>query len=227
MDGDAAVVGRAKRLNVMSLGETRLLAIAGPPTVELDAMADACQAAAAGGVTAVQLRIKDIAAGRLLELTRQLVEALPVPVWVNDRADVALGAGARGVHVGADDVPARAVRSFAGDALRVGVSVGSPAEADAALRAEVDYWSIGSIYATSTKPDAGAPIGATGFQRLAALAPEGMRVIAIGGITAVNAAEVIAAGAQGIAVSAAVFSQPDVEAAARSLRRVVDAALST
>ncbi|MEE8191985.1 MAG: thiamine phosphate synthase [Gemmatimonadales bacterium] len=209
----------------MSLSETRLLAIAGPPIVELGALTDACSAAAAGGVTAVQLRIKDVAAGRLLELTQQLVEALPIPVWVNDRADVALAAGARGVHVGADDVPADAVRRFAGEALRVGVSVGSPAEADAALRADVDYWSIGSIWATSTKPDAGAPIGAAGFRKLAALAPEGMRVIAIGGITAGNAAEIIAAGAQGIAVSSAVFAAPDIEAAARRLRASVDSAL--
>jgi len=210
----------------MSLSETRLLAIAGPPIVELHALTDACSAAAAGGVTAVQLRLKDVAAGRLLELTQQMVEALPVPVWVNDRADVALAAGARGVHVGADDVPADAVRRFAGDALGVGVSVGSPAEAEAALRADVDYWSIGSIYATSTKFDAGAPIGEMGFRKLAALAPEGITVIAIGGITAGNVAEVIAAGAHGIAVSSAVFAAPDIEAAARSLRGAVDSALS-
>jgi thiamine-phosphate pyrophosphorylase len=202
--------------------ELRLLAVAGPPTVETDRLLDACGAAVAGGVTAVQIRIKDAPAGELLELTAQLVAALPVPIWVNDRADVALAAAARGVHVGADDLAPEAIREFAGDKLKIGVSVGSEAEADAALAGAADYWSIGAMFATGTKPDAGAPIGPAGLRRLAARAPAGVPVMAIGGITAANVSEVLAAGAVGVAVSAAVFSAADVERAARELRDAMD-----
>jgi thiamine-phosphate pyrophosphorylase len=210
----------------MTLPEVRLIAIAGPPALELDALPGACGAAAAGGVTAVQVRAKQVPGGRLLALTQQLVALLPIPVWVNDRADVALAAGARGVHLGADDVPASAVRGLAGPRLRIGVSVGSPAEAAAARAADVDYWSIGSIYATRTKPDAGPPIGTDGFRMLAAHAPPQIPVIAIGGITPENAGEILAAGAHGVAVSAAVFAAGNVEHAARALRDAVDAGLT-
>ena len=206
----------------LTLPELRLLAIAGPPTVEPARLLDACGAAVAGGVTAVQLRIKGAAAGELLELALQLVEELPVPVWVNDRADVALAAGARGVHVGADDLAPAAVREFAGDRLKIGVSVGNDAEAEAALAGGADYWSIGAMFATGTKPDAGDPIGPAGLRRLAARAPAGLPVMAIGGIAAQNVSEVIAAGAVGVAVSAAVFSAADVEGAARALREAMD-----
>jgi thiamine-phosphate pyrophosphorylase len=125
--------------------------------------------------------------------------------------------------VGADDVPPDAVRAFAGDELAIGVSVGNPTEADAVLASAVDYWSIGAMYATGTKPDAGTPIGPDGFRQLAALAPEGMPVIAIGGITAARLPDVLRAGAQGVAVSHAVFGRGDVAAAARRLRTVIDA----
>ena len=206
--------------------ELKLLAIAGPPVVEPSRIVDACRAAVEGGVTAVQLRVKHAPAARLLRLAESLRSALTVPLWVNDRADVALAAGASGVHLGADDLPPAAVRALAGDALRVGVSVGTVDEAEAALKSPVHYWSIGSIYATSTKPDAGAPIGTDGFRRLAGRAPEGMPVVAIGGITAENATAVIAAGAVGVAVSGAVFGAGDVQQAARRMRDAVDAALS-
>jgi thiamine-phosphate pyrophosphorylase len=206
--------------------ELRLLAIAGPPVLEPARLVDACRVAVEGGVTAVQLRVKGAPAASLLHLAESLRATLPVPVWVNDRADVALAAGASGVHLGADDLPPAAVRALAGDALLVGVSVGTPEEAEAALRAPAHYWSIGSIYATTTKPDAGAPIGTEGFRRLASLAPEGMPVVAIGGITAENAGDVIAAGAVGVAVSGGVFGAADVRQAARRIRDAIDAALS-
>jgi thiamine-phosphate pyrophosphorylase len=206
--------------------DLRLLAIAGPPVLEPARLVDACRVAVEGGVTAVQLRVKGAPAASLLHLAESLRAALPVPVWVNDRADVALAAGASGVHLGADDLPPAAVRALAGDALQVGVSVGTAEEAEAALRAPVHYWSIGSIYATTTKPDAGAPIGTDGFRRLASLAPEAMPVVAIGGITAENAGEVIAAGAVGVALSGGVFGAGDVRQAARRVRDAIDAALS-
>ena len=205
--------------------ELRLLVIAGPPVVQPTQIVDACRQAVEGGATAVQLRVKQATAADLLHLTESLCAALPVPVWVNDRADVALAAGATGVHLGADDLPPTAVRALAGKTLRVGMSVGTPEEAEAALRGAVDYWSIGAIYATSTKPDAGAPIGTDGFRRLASLAPPGMPVVAIGGIGADNAGEIIRAGAVGVAVSSSVLGVGDVRAAAQRVRDALDEAL--
>lgn len=203
--------------------DLRLLAIAGPPVVALRDIVELSRRAAEGGVTGVQLRIKEAPAVTLLEIATELRAALSIPVWVNDRADVALAAGACGVHVGTGDIPPAAVRAFAGDRLRVGVSVGDRAEATAARAAAVDYWSIGALYATGTKPDAGAPIGTSGFRALAALAPAGMTTIAIGGIGLDHVAEVLAAGAHGVAVSQAIFAAGDVRRAAQALRDVIDA----
>lgn len=186
----------------------------------------AARAAEAGGATAIQVRMKGVAAGPMLALALRLRRALAVPLWVNDRADVAWAAGAHGVHVGADDLPAAAVRAAAPRPCLIGLSVGTPAEAEAALRSGPDYWSVGSVYATPTKPDAGAPIGVSGFRSLAALAPAGMPVMGIGGITAANAGELIHAGARGVAVISAIFAAPDIERAALKLREAVDAAFS-
>jgi thiamine-phosphate pyrophosphorylase len=207
--------------------DLRLLAIAGPPVLDLQHIVEMSRHAADGGVTAVQLRIKGAPAATLLELAEALRESLTIPVWINDRADVALAAGVCGVHVGTDDIPPAAVRAFAGERLQIGVSVGNRAEAAAMREAGADYWSIGALFATGTKPDAGAPIGPTGFRTLAALAPEGMATIAIGGIGLDNVAEVLAAGAHGVAVGQAVFGARDVRRAAQALRDVIDAHRST
>jgi thiamine-phosphate pyrophosphorylase len=185
----------------------------------------AARAAVAGGATAVQLRMKGAGAGSMLALASALRQDLTVPFYLNDRADVAWAAGADGVHLGADDLPADLVRAVAPRPFRIGVSVGTPSEARAARRADPDYWSIGSVYATPTKPDAGAPIGIPGFRALAALAPAGIPVIGIGGVTAGNAGELIGAGARGVAVISAIFGADDLERAARELRDAVDSAL--
>ncbi len=208
------------------LDELRLLAIAGPPLVEPTHVVDACRAAEAGGVTAIQLRVKDATASDLLRWTEELCDALTIPVYVNDRADVELLGNAVGVHVGADDVPPSAVRELAGNALRIGVSVGTPAEVDAALGEDVDYWSIGAVFTTGTKPDAGAPIGLRGFQALARRAPHTMTVLAIGGIQPGNVQDVLGVGAHGVAVGSAVFGAAHVERAARALRTALDSAIS-
>jgi thiamine-phosphate pyrophosphorylase len=181
----------------------------------------AARAAAEGGATAVQVRAKDVPSGALLALVRVLVAALPIPVWVNDRADIAWLAGAAGVHLGQDDLPADHVRAAAPDGCGIGLSVGNASEAGAARAMPVDYWSIGSVYATRHKDDAGAAIGVAGFARLRARAPAGMPVLAIGGITAGNAAAVMAAGAAGVAVIGAVFGADDIAAATRRLRDAI------
>lgn len=205
--------------------DLRLLAIVDPDVLGGRDLVAAARAAEAGGATAIQLRMKRAGAGAMLAVARRLRAELAVPLYLDDRADVAWAARAHGVHVGAEDLPAEALRPVVPRRFRIGVSVGTPAEAAAARRADPEYWSIGSVFATASKPDAGAPIGIRGFRALAALAPPRMPVIGIGGITADNAGELIRAGARGVAVIRAIFAAPDIERAARALRETVDAVL--
>src|SRR2546422_4402955 len=149
---------------------------------------EACRRAVAGGATIVQVRHKGAPAREVAALARALVGALAVPVLVNDRVDVALAAGAAGAHLGPDDPPLDAVRPHVPPGFLLGASVGSPAEADRVRPWPADYWSIGPCYATDTKPDAGSPLGPEGFARLAHLAPAGVPVIGIGGVTAAQPA---------------------------------------
>ena len=181
---------------------------------------DVCRRAVAGGAgaTMVQVRLKDAGARERLRVARTLVSALPVPVLVNDRVDIALAAGAAGAHLGQDDPPLGALRPHVPAGFVLGISVGSPAEAERARAWPADYWSIGPCFATATKPDAGAPLGPEGFAALARLAPAGVPVIAIGGITAATAGALVRAGAAGVAVSGAVCGASEPEAAARALR---------
>jgi thiamine-phosphate pyrophosphorylase len=185
-----------------------------------DGLVARAAAAVRGGATMIQLRLKDADARMLVEVGRSLVTALPgVPVIVNDRADVALGCGAAGVHLGAQDLPVAAVRRMSPPGFIIGASLAADDEIDNAR--EADYVGIGPVYATASKTDAGTAIGVAEFTRLARAA--GRPVVAIGGIDPGNAAEVAAAGADGVAVIRAVMSAPDPEAAARSLRAAIDA----
>jgi len=187
-----------------------------------DAVA-ACRRAVAGGATLVQVRWKEAPAAMVVEVTRALVAALPVGVIVNDRVDVALAAGARGAHLGQDDLPVDAIRPHVPPGFLLGVSVGSAAEAQRAHPWPADYWSVGPCFATATKPDAGSALGRGGWAALARLAPAAIPVVAIGGISAANAASVMAAGAAGVAVAAAVFDTSDPQAATRALRAALAA----
>jgi thiamine-phosphate pyrophosphorylase len=161
----------------------------------------------------IQLRLKDVDARDLVRIARGLVDSVPAPVIVNDRADIALAAGAAGVHVGVDDIPAAALRRVVPADFIIGTSVGSDDEVK--WSAGADYVGIGPVYGTSSKPDAGEAIGIAEFTRLARLAK--LPAVAIGGIDATNCRDTLGAGAHGIAVIRAIFSAPDPEAAARAL----------
>jgi len=182
-----------------------------------------CRSAVQGGATMIQVRWKDGTPAEVLELTRALIAALPVPVLVNDRADVALAAGAAGVHLGWDDVPLGSLRPHVPAGFLLGISVGSADEAAGAALLPADYWSVGPCFATPTKRDAGPALGPDGFGAIARLAPEGMPVIGIGGITAANVRQITDAGASGVAVIGAVLSAPDPESAARGVVAAVRA----
>jgi thiamine-phosphate pyrophosphorylase len=170
-------------------------------------------AAERGGVTSVQLRLKQVEARELARLVRGLVQALTVPVLVDDRPDVALATGAAGIHLGPGDMPVELVRRIAPPGFIIGASVGSEAEARRADAA--DYWGIGPWRDTATKEDAGTGLGAEGFQRLVALA-DGKPCIAIGGVRPQDIPVVMAAGGAGVAVVSGILGVDDVENAARA-----------
>ena len=184
-----------------------------------------CRAAVAGGATLIQVRDKSATPAALTALTRALVAAVSVPVVVNDRVDVALAAGAAGTHLGQDDVPLDVMRAHVPPGFLLGISVGSPEEARRAQPWPADYWSVGPCFVTTTKGDAGRPLGASGWAALARLAPARMPVIGVGGIAADNAALISSAGAAGVAVASAVLGAPDPEAAARRIRAALDTAI--
>jgi thiamine-phosphate pyrophosphorylase len=198
----------------------RLIAITDDLRDGREGLVERAAAAVRGGATMVQLRLKHTDARVLVEVARALIARLPVPVIINDRADIALACAAAGVHLGPDDVPAAAIRRIAPPGFLIGVSVGSDGEVPNATGG--DYTGIGPIYGSTSKLDAGKAIGLLGFAHLAGAA--GLPAVAIGGITTATAGDVIAAGASGVAVIGAIFAASDPEAAARSLRRAIDRA---
>jgi thiamine-phosphate pyrophosphorylase len=169
-------------------------------------------AAERGGVTAIQVRLKQAKSRDLVAAVRALQNRLRIPVLVNDRPDVAIAAGAAGVHLGPDDVPVGLVRRIAPPGFIIGASVGSEAEARAAEGA--DYWGVGPWRKTSTKGDAGEALGAAGFRRLVEFAG-GRPCIAIGGVMPADVPVVLAHGGAGVAVVSGILGAEDIEAAAR------------
>jgi thiamine-phosphate pyrophosphorylase len=194
----------ARALRLMLVSDDRLV----PP----EKLVEACRAAVRGGVTSVELRLKRCEPRELVKLARELVAAVPVPVLVNDRLDVAMAAGAAGVHLGPDDLPVALARRAAPPGFLIGASVGGSSEVESGKGA--DYWGVGPWRATTTKADGGAPLGAEGFRRLVAQAG-GIPCIAIGGVRPGDVAEVLGAGGAGVAVVSGILGRRDVEAAAR------------
>ncbi|MDQ4085859.1 MAG: thiamine phosphate synthase [Actinomycetota bacterium] len=182
---------------------------------------DTVLAAVSGGVTAVQLRDKDAPADSLHRLAAELLRALDgtgVPLLVNDRLDVALAAGAHGVHLGQDDVDVEEARSLAGPQLLIGLSVSTPDEmsaANALADGTVDYLGVGPVFATPTKTDAKEPLGIDGLADLCRRTT--LPCVAIGGIHAGNADAVRGAGVDGVAVISAICTAPDPAEAAVAL----------
>jgi thiamine-phosphate pyrophosphorylase len=186
---------------------------------------DTVREAVAGGTTMVQLRDPHAKTRPLVDRARALVALLrphKIPFIVNDRVDVALAADADGVHVGQSDMTPTDARALIGPGKILGLSITSEADLDRSDLSGVDYLGVGPIYASPTKADAAPPMALGG---LAAIAERtNLPIVAIGGLHAGNAAEVIAAGASGVSVVSAICAAPDAEAAARELAEVVTAA---
>ncbi len=180
---------------------------------------DVALAAIEGGADAVQLRAKELRDDELRPIARELAEACRgagVLFVVNDRVAVALESGADGVHLGQDDDPAGA-RARLGDRPILGVSVRDADQARRAEAAGADYLGV-TVWATATKPDA-APGGLEAVRDVREATD--LPIVGIGGIDATNAAEVIAAGASGVAVISAVGAAEDPVEATRALVRAV------
>jgi thiamine-phosphate diphosphorylase len=189
-------------------------------------------AAVAGGCTLIQYRDKHADTRAFVEQARAIkagLEGTRVPLLVNDRVDVALAAGADGVHLGQEDMHPADARRLLGPEAIIGITVKTPAQADALYRMPADYACIGGVFATESKLNPEPPIGLDGFSRIAfraRLAGGNIPVGAIAGIDHTNAASVIAMGADGIAVISAIFAAENVEAAARHLRTTIDGTLA-
>jgi thiamine-phosphate pyrophosphorylase len=178
-------------------------------------------AAVAAGVDTVQLRDRHVAGAALLSAARALralTERHGAALLVNDRIDVAIAAAADGVHLPAASFPIAVARRLLGPGAWIGRSTHSPAEAAAAATAGADYVVLGPIFATPSKQAYGAPLGIAALAAARISCP----LIAIGGITAPQVAEVHAAGAHGIAVIRAILDAPDPGAATRALRAALD-----
>ncbi len=177
-----------------------------------------------GGVRLLQLRAPGVDTGTLVEWTRGIVDIAAgrgARIIVNDRCDVALVAGAAGVHVGQNDLPAEAARDLLGSAAVLGLSTHDAAQVDAALLQPVDYLAIGPVYATRTKRTSTAAVGLEAV-RQAARAAGGRPVVAIGGITLEAAPAVIAAGAASVAVISDLLADDDPVRRVRAYLDVLD-----
>jgi thiamine-phosphate pyrophosphorylase len=211
--------------------DLRLYAIVDPERLGGHELPDLARQLAAGGATLLQLRDKHSDTRVMVERARTIRAALPanIPLLINDRVDVALAAGADGVHVGQTDMAPEDARRLLGRDAIIGLSIKSVAQAEAAPLQLLTYVAIGGVFATTSKNNTAAPIGLAGLQRIAAVfrrrAPK-LPICAIAGIDIGSAAEVITAGADGVSVISALSLAADPKEAARALRAVVDAALS-
>jgi thiamine-phosphate pyrophosphorylase len=211
--------------------DLRLNAIVDPERANGRSLVELTRLVVAGGATLIQLRDKHGATRQMIEIARAIKAALAgtgVPLVVNDRVDVALVAEADGVHVGQDDMRVEDARRLLGPQAIIGLSIKSVALANAAPIDQLDYVGVGGVYATTSKDNPDPPIGTAGLRDLVATfraRKRGLPVCGIAGIDATNAAAVIAAGADGVAVISALSMQADPQAAARELRGVIDAAL--
>jgi thiamine-phosphate pyrophosphorylase len=184
------------------------------------ALVDVVRAALDGGARLVQLREKDLDGGPLFALCKELLvetSRYGARLLVNDRIDVARAAGADGVVLPADSFPTAVARSLLGDGKIVGRSTHSAEEVARAAREHVDFVFFGPLFETPSKAAFGSPQGMAKLEQAARL---GTPVIAIGGLTAENAARTRAAGAHGIAVIREVMSAADPKVAVERLLAV-------
>ncbi|MFQ5695861.1 MAG: thiamine phosphate synthase [Terriglobia bacterium] len=176
---------------------------------------------ATAGVSLVQLRNKQATGGELWSQAQELLAALPstTKLIVNDRADVAVLAGAAGVHLGQQDLPVAAARALLGAEKLVGLSTHSQQQVKAAAASACDYIAFGPVFATASKDRPEPVVGCEGLRKARKLTDKPL--VAIGGITPENAAEVMGAGADSVAVISAWLAADDSPARLEAFRRAL------
>ena len=175
-----------------------------------------------GGLRAVQLREKNLAAAQLFEIAvelRQLTREYGAKLLVNDRVDVALAAGADGVHLGKGGLPVREARRILGSERLIGYSAHSADEALQAQRDGADFVTLGPVYHTPSKAQYGEPLGLSALSE--AVRVVAIPVFALGGVKHSSVAEVLSAGAHGVALISAIMAAPNPTVETETLLRTI------
>ena len=186
------------------------------------------RAAAAGGIRLIQYRDKLAGKRQYLEKARALAalcRELEVDLILNDHVDIASLVDCSGIHLGQDDLPTAEARQILGAGKAIGRSTHDPLQADKACRDGADYINIGPVFATSTKATPVKPVGLDMVREITRIST--VPVTTMGGISMANAADVVRAGADRVAVVTAITRAPDIAAAARELVAAVEAARRT
>lgn len=185
-------------------------------------MVETARAAVAGGATIVQLRDKHASTAAMIDTGLSLKRALAgsnARLIVNDDVEAAIAIGADGLHIGQEDLDAETARRMIGPEMILGLSVETEALASAVDAEIVDYVGVGPVFATPTKPDHKQPIGFDGLARI--IRPCPVPVVAIGGLKAEHTADVLSAGADGLAVVSAICGKADPIAATALIAEAV------
>ncbi|WP_333631226.1 thiamine phosphate synthase [Agrobacterium cavarae] len=206
----------------------RLNAIVDASLSDIAPLAELAALAAHNGATIIQYRDKTASTRKMIDQARAIVEALKgtgVPLVINDRVDVAMATGADGVHLGADDMDADTARRLLGPDAIIGLTVKSMADARHVAQAPADYACIGGVFETTSKVNPDTPVGLAGLKQIRTYLRNersDLPVGAIAGITLECVADVIAAGADGVALISALFRTDDVATTAKAFRNAVD-----
>ncbi len=210
--------------------DTRVHLIVGPTHIERYGVQGVVDIAA-NGASVLQLRDKTSSAKELFDTATKLKEACDknnLPLLINDYVDITMTVNAAGVHVGQQDMDGGAIRQILkGDAI-IGLSMKNENDLQHAPLSEIDYLSIGGVFPTTSKNNPEPPIGLDGLRDLTAKTRRVFDgpIIAIAGITLENAAQVIDAGVDGVAVISTIWDADEAKAALVELRKTVDAKLS-
>jgi len=209
----------------------RLNAIVDASLSNIAPLAELAALAAHDGATIIQYRDKTASTRKMIDQARAIVEALKgtgVPLVINDRVDVAMATGADGVHLGADDMDADTARRLLGPDAIIGLTVKSMADARHVAQAPADYACIGGVFETTSKVNPDRPVGLAGLKQIRTYLrnkrPD-LPVGAIAGITLERVADVIAAGADGVALISALFRTDDIAVTNKAFRNAVDDAI--
>lgn len=209
----------------------RLNAIVDASISDIAPLAELAALAAHNGATIIQYRDKTASTRQMIDQARAIVEALKgtgVPLVINDRVDVAMATGADGVHLGADDMDADTARRLLGPDAIIGLTVKSMADARHVAQAPADYACIGGVFETTSKVNPDTPVGLAGLKQIRTYLRDerpDLPVGAIAGITLERVPDVIAAGADGVALISALFRTDDIATTAKAFRNAVDNAM--